>query len=43
MIWEPPLDREDVVSIMRALLDIRANTDRILEFLEGEYGEEEET
>jgi hypothetical protein len=43
MAWEPPLDREDVVSMMRALLDIRANIERILEYLEDEYGEEEET
>ena len=37
-----PLDREDVVTMMEALLDIRATTERILILLEGDDGEEEE-
>jgi len=40
---EPPLDRDDVVSIMEALFDIRARVDDILYLLEEEGdGEEEE-
>jgi len=39
---EIPLDREDVVTTMEALLDIRANSERILILLEGDDGEEEE-
>lgn len=39
-LWEPPLDREDVVTIIGGLFDINANVLRILELLEDD-GEEE--
>ena len=39
---EAPLDREDVVSIMEVLFDIRKGVDRVLELLEEDDGEEEE-
>lgn len=39
---ELPLDREDVVSIMETLLDIRNDTRDILWILRGEDNEEEE-
>ena len=42
MVWRPPLDREDVVSIMGALFDLRSDTQRILALLEEDDGEEEE-
>lgn len=42
MSLQPPLDREDVVSIIGALFDIRADTQRIIELLEEDDGQEEE-
>ena len=39
---EAPLDREDVVSIMEVLFDIRKSVDRVLDLLEEDDGEEEE-
>jgi hypothetical protein len=39
---EAPLDREDVVSIMEVLFDIRKGVDRVLDLLEEDDGEEEE-
>jgi hypothetical protein len=39
---EPAIEREDVVSIMRGLIYIRADVARILEILEPDDGEEEE-
>jgi hypothetical protein len=36
------MEGEDVVAMVRALLDIRANTERILGYLEDDDGEEEE-
>ncbi len=42
VVWEPPLDREDVVSIMGALLDLRRDTQRILALLEEDDGGQEE-
>ena len=38
----PPLDREDVVTIMETLLDIRSTLDRLVDLLEEEDGEAEE-
>jgi hypothetical protein len=40
---ETPLDRDDVVSIMEVLFDIRRGVGRVLELLEEDDGEEEET
>ena len=42
MATEPPIDRHDVRAIMEALFDLRSDTQRILELLEDENGEEEE-
>jgi hypothetical protein len=39
---QPPLTETDVNTMMGALLDIRANTDEILELLRDDDGEEED-
>ena len=39
---QPPLEREDVVSIMETLFDLRRDTQRILALLEEDDGEETE-
>jgi hypothetical protein len=39
---EPPIEREDVVTIMRSLMRAQAKLDRVLELLGDEYEEEEE-
>jgi hypothetical protein len=39
---EPPLDRDDIVSIMETLFDIRADVRRVLEILEADDEEEAE-
>jgi hypothetical protein len=41
-VQEPPLDREDVTTIMEILFDLRARLDRVLAILEYDDGEEEE-
>ncbi len=42
MASEPPLDREDALSIMGALFDLRQDTQYIIRLLEGDDGQEEE-
>ncbi len=39
---EPVLDRDEAVLILGILADIRENTRRLVELVEGDYGEEEE-
>jgi hypothetical protein len=38
----PPLDREDVTTIMETLFDLRVGVDQILDLLEWDDDEEEE-
>ena len=42
MSSQPPLDRDDVVSSIGALFDIRADTQHIIKLLEEDDGQEEE-